>query len=187
MCNPTLVVSAVSAGLQYQQSIQAQKAQRDAQIRQNEIAKKNLENRRTNLQAKLIQKTKKNLKVIGLKEKEATRKKAKFLASERGFTGNTYNFLLGNYDDRLGNIRSTILGNINFDANAFRNDYLNLNTLYDSQTSYVTNVDYGTTGLVAGLNYSKSYLDYKNKQSVLETNTQKYSYEQLTDMEDGIT
>ena len=58
MCNPTLVVSAVSAGLQYQQSIQAQKAQRDAQIRQNEIAKKNLENRRTNLQAKLIQKTK---------------------------------------------------------------------------------------------------------------------------------
>ena len=56
MCNPTLVVAGLSAGLQYQQSIQAQKAQRDAQIRQNEIAKKNLENRRTNLQAKLIQK-----------------------------------------------------------------------------------------------------------------------------------
>ena len=187
MCNPTLVVSAVSAGLQYQQSIQAQKAQRDAQIRQNEIAKKNLENRRTNLQAKLIQKTKKNLKVIGLKEKEAKRKKAKFLASERGFTGNTYNFLLGNYDDRLGDIRSTVLGNINFDANQFRNDYLGLNTIYESQTSYVTNVDYGTTAAVAGLNYSKSYLDYKNKQTALETNTPQYSYEQIINDENNLS
>jgi len=187
MCNPTLVVAGLSAGLQYQQSIQAQKAQRDAQIRQNEIAKKNLENRRTNLQAKLIQKTKKNLKVIGLKEKEAKRKKAKFLASERGFTGNTYNFLLGNYDDRLGDIRSTVLGNINFDANQFRNDYLGLNTLYESQTSYVTNVDYGTTAAVAGLNYSKSYLDYKNKQTALETNTPQYSYEQIINDENNLS
>ena len=187
MCNPTLVVAGATAALQYQTSIQAQKAQRDAQIRQNEIAKKNLDNRRTNLQAKLIQKTKKNLKVIGLKEDEARRKKSTFLASERGFTGNTYNFLLSNYDDNLGDIRNTVLGNISFDANQFRNNYLGLNTLYESQTSYITNVDRGTTAAVAGLNYAKSYVDYKNKQTSLEVNTPKYSYEQIINDDNNLS
>ena len=45
MCNPTLVVAAASSALQYQQSVQAQKAQRDAALRQNEIANKNLQNK----------------------------------------------------------------------------------------------------------------------------------------------
>ena len=58
MCNPTLAVAAASTALQYQQSINAQKAQRDAQQRQNEIALKNLQNKRLAIQQNLIQKTK---------------------------------------------------------------------------------------------------------------------------------
>ena len=84
MCNPTLVVAAASSALQYQQSVQAQKAQRDAALRQNEIANKNLQNKRIALQQNLIRKTKKNLKVLSIKEKEARANKAKFLASDRG-------------------------------------------------------------------------------------------------------
>ena len=45
--------------------------------------------------------------------------------------------------------------------------------MYENQSTYVSNVDYGTTALVAGLNYSKSYLDYKNKLSANEVSTPK--------------
>ena len=80
MCNPTLAVAAASSALQYQQSVKQQKAERDAQIRQNEIALANLNNRRASLQTKITQKTKKNLKILGIKEREARRNKAEFKA-----------------------------------------------------------------------------------------------------------
>jgi len=187
MCNPTLAVAAASTALQYQQSINAQKAQRDAQTRQNELALKNLQNKRLAIQENLIQRTKKNLKVLSIREKQARSKKAKFLASDRGFSGNTYQFLLNNFENNIGDIRSTIFGNIQFDARQFQNNYSNLNTMYENQSTYVSNVDYGTTALVAGLNYSKSYLDYKNKLSANEVSTPQYSYEELVNTEGGIT
>mgnify|MGYP003114059951 FL=1 len=59
--------------------------------------------------------------------------------------------------------------------------------MYENQSTYVSNVDYGTTALVAGLNYSKSYLDYKNKLSANEVSTPQYSYEELVNTEGGIT
>jgi len=179
MCNPTLVIAGISAGLQYQQSVAQQKAMRDAQLRQNEIAKKNLENKRAKLQADLIQKSKKNLKILSIKEKEARRKKSQFLASERGFTGNTYSYLVGNFEDSLGNVRNSVLGNIQFDANQFRNNYLGLNDVYNSQTTFVTNVDRGTSALSAGLNYASAYYDYKNKQGVAGTDVKEYSYDEI--------
>ena len=186
MCNPTLAVAAASSALQYQQSINAQKAQRDAQQRQNELALKNLQNKRVALQQNLIQKTKKKLKVLSIREKQARSKKAKFLASDRGFSGNTYQFLLNNFENNIGDIRSTIFGNIQFDARQFQNNYSNLNTMYENQSTYVSNVDYGTTALVAGLNYTQSYLNYKNSTAKSGVDTPKYSYEDLTDAEYGL-
>ena len=41
MCNPTLIVAGLSAGLQYQQSMNMQKIARERDIRQNQIAKNN--------------------------------------------------------------------------------------------------------------------------------------------------
>lgn len=183
MCNPTLVVAGLSAGLQYQQSINAQKAQRDAALRQNEIANKNLQNKRIALQQNLISKTKKNLKVLSIKEKKARANKAKFLASDRGFSGNTYQFLLNNFENNIGDIRSTIFGNIKFDAQQFQNNYSNLNTMYEGQTAYVPNVDYGTTALVSGLSFAKSYYDYNNKLAANDLKSPKYTYEDLTEYE----
>ena len=175
MCSPTLVVSGISAGLQYRQSINAQKAQKDAQIRQNEIALANLNNRRANIQTGLIAKTKKNLKILGIKEKEARNKKAQFKASDRGIGGNTYQFLVQNFDNNLADISKTVLGNIQFDRQQFRRDYLNLNSVYDRQSTFVTNVDRMTPALVAGLNYSKDYFDYKSKIKANELD-KKYSF-----------
>ena len=175
MCSPTLVVSGISAGLQYQQSVDEQKSRRDAQIRQNEIALANLNNRRASLQTKITQKTKKNLKILGIKEREARRNKAEFKASDRGIGGNTYQFLVQNFDNNLADVSKTVLGNIEFDRQQFRRDYLNLNSVYDRQSTFVTNVDRRTPALAAGLSYSKSYFDYKNKIKANELN-KKYSF-----------
>ena len=41
MCNPTLVVAGLTAGMQYQQSMAMQKNEQARQIRQNQIAKNN--------------------------------------------------------------------------------------------------------------------------------------------------
>ena len=68
MCNPTLAISALSAGLQYQQAITQQKYQEQAAKRQNEIALANLEYRRKSSSLKLRQSTEKNL--AKLKEAE---------------------------------------------------------------------------------------------------------------------
>ena len=177
MCNPTLVVAAASSALQYQQSVAAQKAQRSAQIRQNEIANQNLQNKRLALQENLLRKTKKNLKVLSIKEKQARAKKASFLASDRGFSrsSNTYQFLLNNFQNNIGDIRDSVLGNIRFDAQQFQNDYSNLNTMYESQTTFVTTVDRVTAGMAAGLNYAKAHYDYKSKIKANELD-KKYSF-----------
>ena len=53
MCNPTLAISALSAGMQYQQAITQQKYQEQQAIRQNEIALANLEYRRKSSSLKL--------------------------------------------------------------------------------------------------------------------------------------
>jgi len=183
MCNPTLVVAAASSAMQYQQSVQAQKAQRDAALRQNEIANKNLQNKRIALQQNLIRKTKKNLKVLSIKEKKARANKAKFLASDRGISrsSNTYQFLLNNFQNNIGDIRSSIFGNIKFDAQNFQTNYSNLNTMYESQTAFVPTVNRGASALAAGLNYAKAHVDYKNKLSANDLTSSKYSYEDLTE------
>ena len=64
MCNPTLVVAGLSAGMQYQQAITQQKYKEAADRRQNEIAAKNLAYRRKASTLKLKQSTEKNLKKL---------------------------------------------------------------------------------------------------------------------------
>ena len=60
MCNPTLAISALTAGMQYQQSITQQKNAELQANRQNEIALTNLEYRRRTSSLKLRQSTEKN-------------------------------------------------------------------------------------------------------------------------------
>lgn len=177
MCNPTLVVAGLSAGLQYQQSMAAQKAQRDAQIRQNEIAKRNLENRRTNQNLSLIKKTKSRLEKLKIKKDELRRRRSTFLASDTGFTGNTYEFLLGNYFDVEGQSVANTFGNIEADKFQYDLNYQYLNDVYDSQTTYVTSPDATTTGLAAGLKFAGSYYGYKAQQNANNVNNDPYSYD----------
>jgi len=178
MCNPSLAIAAISAGVQYQQSVNAQKDARNLQIQQNIIAARDLDNRRANQQAKLIQQTTANLEKAGKAEKEFRRRRASFQAQDTGFTGNTYDTLLANYYDNEGGYRNAILGNIEQDVQQYKRDYKTANLIYESRTSYVTPVDRNFSALSAGLKFGGAYYDYKYKEEIKGAMNKRYGYEE---------
>ena len=112
MCNPTLIVAGASAVLQYQVQTAQQKAIKQQQERQNEIAMRNREARMVTKGRQLIEKTKGRLEKIGQAEKISRRKRATFKVNRENVTGNTYDFLLANYYDTEAGYRNRVLGNI---------------------------------------------------------------------------
>ena len=123
MCNPTLAISALSAGMQYQQAITQQKYAEVQAKRQNEIALVNLEYRRKASSLKLRQSTEKNLAKMKEAEQLIRRKRATFKVAKT-FDGNTYNTLLANYYRSEGDYRNTVLGNIK--KNKFQFDHFEI-------------------------------------------------------------
>ena len=182
MCNPTLAVAALSAGMQYQQSITQQKYAEMQAKRQNEIALANLEYRRKASSLKLRQSTEKNLAKIKEAEQLIRRRKAKVIAGKT-FTGNTYNTLLANYYRSEANYRNTVLGNIQKNKFQFDQTQTALTTQYDAQSTYSIAPDFLYTSGASSLAFAKDYYDYKAKKNANNVNRDYYSYAQ-TDISD---
>ncbi len=177
MCDPTLIVAGLSAGMQYQQSITQQKLAQQRDRRQNEIAAKNLAYRRKASVLKLKQSTEKNLKKIEEAKKEIRRRKATVIAGKT-FTGNTYNTLLANYFRSEANYRNTVLGNIQKNKFQFDRTQEALTTQYDAQSTYVTTPDYMYTAGASALAFAGDYYSYKAKKNANNVNTDYYNYEE---------
>lgn len=177
MCNPALVVAGATAALSYQQNMQAQRAARDAQNRQNEIATRNLYNRRNQQKQKLNEKIKIRTEKLGKNIKKLKRDKSRLLAEDRGFGGNTFNFLLGNYEQTEAEMRNITMGNITSDQIQTNINMSYLNDAYDAQTTYVTQPDALTTGLSSGLQFAGSYYNYKAQQNANNVSNDPYSYD----------
>ncbi len=182
MCNPTLVVAGLSAGMQYQQAIAQQKIAEQQANRQNEIAAQNLAYRRKASVLKLKQSTEKNLKKIEEAKKEIRRRKATVIAGKT-FTGNTYNTLLANYFRSEANYRNTVLGNIQKNKFQFDRTQEALTTQYDAQSTYVIAPDYLYTAGASALAFAGDYYSYKAKKNANNVNTDYYGYAQ-TDIKD---
>ena len=180
MCNPTLAVSALTAGLQYQQSITQQKYAEMQAKRQNEIALANLEYRRKASSLKLRQSTEKNLKKIEEAERLIRRKKSTVIAGKT-YTGNTYNTLLANYYRSEGNYRNTVLGNIQKNKFQFDQSQTALTTQYDAQSTYSIAPDFMYTAGASALAFANDYYDYKAKKNANNVNYDYYDYNFNTD------
>ena len=176
MCSPTLVISALTAGMQYQQSITQQKYAEMQAKRQNEIALANLEYRRRASSLKLRQSTKKNLAKIEEAEQLIRRKKATVIAGKT-YTGNTYNTLLANYYRSEGKYRNTVLGNIQKNKFQFSETQKALTTQYDAQSTYVIAPDYMYTAGASALAFAGDYYSYKAKKNANNVNTDYYEYD----------
>lgn len=174
MCNPTLVAG-LSAGLQYQQSITAQKIAQQRENRQNEIAKKNFQFRQKAEQLKLKQSTEANLAKIKKAEEKSRRDRATFRAN-KNYTGNTYELLLQNYYDQEGGYRNTVFNNIDKNILQFDNTQIALQTNQEAQSTYITSPDYLYTAGASALSFAGNYYDYKAKQNKAGTNKSYYDY-----------
>ena len=180
MCNPTLAISALTAGMQYQQSIALQKNEELKAKSLNEIALANLEYRRKASSLKLRQSTEKNLAKMAEAEKLIKRKKATVIAGKT-YTGNTYNTLLANYYRSEGNYRNTVLGNIQKNKFQFDQTQTALTTQYDDQSTYVIAPDYMYTAGASALSFANDYYDYKAKKNANNVNYDYYDYNFNTD------
>ena len=180
MCNPTLAISALTAGLQYQQAITLQKNEEMKAKRQNEIALANLEYRRKASSLKLRQSTEKNLAKMAEAEKLIKRKRATFKAAKT-FDGNTFNTLLANYYRSEGNYRNVVLGNIQKNKFQFDRTQEALTTQYDAQSTYVIAPDYMYTAGASALSFANDYYSYKAKKNANNVNYDYYDYNFNTD------
>ena len=180
MCNPTLAISALTAGMQYQQSITQQKYAEMQAKRQNEIALANLEYRRKASSLKLRQSTEKNLAKIKKAEQLIRRKKSTVIAGKT-YTGNTYNTLLANYYRSEGNYRNTVLGNIQKNKFQFDQTQTALTTQYDAQSTYSIAPDFMYIAGASALAFANDYYDYKAKKNANNVNYDYYDYNFNTD------
>ena len=176
MCNPTLAISALSAGMQYQQSITQQKIAQQQAIRQNEVAAKNLAYKQKTSALKLKQSTEQNLKKLEIAEKEVRRKKATYITNKT-FTGNTYDSLMASYYRSEGDYRNTVLGNIEKNKSAFTDAQEAYSTQYDSQTSYIMTPDYLYTAGASALSFAGDYYDYRAQQKSVNAKNKYYDYD----------
>ena len=175
MCNPTLIVAGLSAGMQYQQSIAQQKIAQQQQIRQNQIAKTNQIQRSKAESLKLKQSTEANLEKLRLAERKSRRDRSTFMVN-KNYTGNNYNMLLANYYDSEAQYRNTVFGNISKNVAQFDRTQEALQTQYDAQSTYVMSPDYKYTAGASALSFASSYYDYKAKQNQAGTTSEYYTY-----------
>ena len=185
MCNPTLAVAGAQAVLQFQVANAQQKAIRDQQIRQNEIAMRNRELAITSKTRRLIQTTKGRLEKIGQAEKLARKKRATFKVNRENITGNTYDFLLANYYDTEAGYRNRVLGNIESSKFQYLQDMKATDLRYEAQSTYISPVDRKMNFLNSAIGFGKSYYDYKAKQNANDVNNERLTYDDFNDSDSG--
>ena len=184
MCEPVtatqalLAVSAVSAGLQYQQGKQQQKAQYEAQKRQNEIARKNALQRYASAQLKIRQETK-QASAKGLEATLRARKaRAQFISSvgEGGIalSGST-NALLADYYRTEGNYQSALATNMGMNIAQFERNLQAIQFGQEAQSTYVQPPNPELLFASSALNVANTYysLEFAKQQNGLLTNRDK--------------
>ena len=187
MCEPItatqalLAVSAVSAGLQYQQGKQQQKAQYEAQKRQNELARKNALQRYASEQLRIRQVVKLN-KAKGYEANLKARKvRAEFVTSAGesgvGLSGST-NALLADYYRTQGNYTNALNRNLGINISQYERNLEAIQFGQESQSTYVQPPNPELLFASSALNVANTYygLEAQKEAKGLMTNQQKRTY-----------
>ena len=176
-----LIASTASSAIQYQQGKQQQKAQYEAQKRQNEIARKNALQRYASAQLKIRQETK-QASAKGLEATLRARKaRAVFISSagEGGIalSGST-NALLADYYRTEGNYQSALATNMGMNIAQFERNLEAIQFGQESQSTYVQPPNPELLFASSALNVANTYygLEAQKESLGLLTNKQKKSY-----------
>ncbi len=185
MCvEPTTAVmigSALSSGLQYQQQKQAQKNQYNAQIRQNEIAKRNAVQRYASEQLKINQQVKATQQKgyeANLKSKKA---RGEFVADVSGsglaMSGSTES-LMADFYRVEGNYMSSLNTNLDIDIAQYERNLEAIQFGQEAQSTYVQPPNPELLFVSSALNVANSYYSMEAQKELkgLKTNREKKSY-----------
>ena len=191
MCEPVtasqalLAVSAVSAGLQYQQGKQQQKAQYEAQKRQNEIARKNALQRYASEQLRIRQVVKQSQEKGLQATLKARKARAVFISStgESGVAlGGSIEGLLADYYRTQGNYVSALNRNLGINVSQYERNLEAIKFGQESQSTYVQPPNPELLFASSALNVANTYygLEAQKESLGLLTNKQKKSYQSYT-------
>tara|TARA_R110000782_G_scaffold159275_2_gene251418 strand:+ start:96 stop:698 length:603 start_codon:yes stop_codon:yes gene_type:complete len=186
MCEPTtttmmymsLATSIASAGIQYQQQKAQQKNAYNAQIRQNEIAKKNALQRYASEQLRIRQVAKQSSDKgfqASIKSKKV-RGEFTTVAGSRGLamSGST-NALMADYYRTEGNYNSSLQNNMNINLSQYQRNMEAIQFGQESQSTYVNPPNPELLFATQALNVANSYysLEAEKEMRGLQTNSQK--------------
>ena len=174
-----LIMSVASAGIQYQATNAQQKAQQQAQIRQNELAKQNAIQRYAAEGLKIRQIADQSSQ----KGFEAGKKAKSALASYTVQAGDAGGVMLSGSTDALmrdfyrveGNYKSSLTENLKINASQFQRNLEAIQFGQESQSTYVTPPNPELNFATQALNIANTYytLEYNKDKAGLLTNAQK--------------
>jgi len=158
MCDPLTLVAVASAGLQYQTAKAQQKAQYEAQKRQNEIARQNAIRRYATEQLKIRQEIKKS-KVKGFEASIRSKKaRAKFIAGSEGLAmSGSQEALFRDYYRVQGNYNSALQENLQLNINQFERNLEAIQFGQKSQSTYVQPPNPNLLFVSGALNVANTY------------------------------
>ena len=176
-----MIGSALSSGLQYKQQKQAQKNQYNAQIRQNDIAKRNAIQRYASEQLKINQQVKATQQKgyeANLKSKKA---RGEFVADVSGsglaMSGSTER-LMADFYRVEGNYMSSLNTNLDIDIAQYERNLEAIQFGQEAQSTYVQPPNPELLFVSSALNVANSYysLEAQKELKDLKTNKQKKYY-----------
>ena len=158
MCDPLTLVAVASAGLQYQTAKAQQKAQYEAQKRQNEIARQNAIRRYATEQLKIRQEIKKS-KVKGFEASIRSKKaRARFVAGSEGLAmSGSQEALFRDYYRVQGNYNSALQENLQLNINQFERNLEAIQFGQKSQSTYVQPPNPNLLFVSGALNVANTY------------------------------
>jgi hypothetical protein len=168
MCDPTLIISAVSNGLKMYSAIQEKKNKRAQQQRQNIIAKQNRINKETAENFRIRQVRKQTIAKGFEGALEGREARATAVASAESVTGSSVDKLMFDFLRQEGKYKNMLLNNLDAEVFASNQRKEAFVTQQEAQQTYVTDNNYLMPVATAGLNYSNDYFIWKEKQEQKE-------------------
>lgn len=184
MCNPTtalVATSIASAGLQYQQAKAQQKAQYNAQKRQNELAKKNAIQRYASEQLRIRQEVEKSKDKGFQATLKARKARAEFLAGAGdagvAISGST-EALLADYYRTEGKYKASLAKNLEINIGQFERNLEAIQFGQESQQTYLSPPNPELLFATQALNVANTYysLEATKEAKGLKTQRQKRNY-----------
>jgi len=174
-----LIASVASAGIQYQATNAAQKAQQQAQNRQNELARQNAIQRYAAEGLKIRQITSETAQKGFQADKKTKSAQAQYItqAGDAGglaMSGSTQG-LMADFYRTQGNYNASLTQNLKLNESQFRRNLEAIQFGQESQSTYVTPPNPELNFATQALNIANTYytLEYNKEKAGLLTNAQK--------------